>query len=255
MTGHTGTASKSGLISMTCKYDSHDRGQPSLSEFLKLVQAYHVDSEIEAAPGGITVLAPTNEAVDAVTSAQARELRTSGAYEYTLRYHVLEGYLSYAELLSLGDGGRAITTAAGPTLVAFAQDGNVLVQSGNLTVNVTTPDVAANGRLSVQGIDKVLIPPTIPANSAKVPAAASSPSSILAPTGLPAPIASPTTPASIAPTGSATGSSGGSDAGSPTPPPPPPLPAASAKGSAHVAAFESCISAMTFLLAAALCLR
>eukprot|EP00897_Mesotaenium_endlicherianum_P006953 jgi/Mesen1/6286/ME000324S05328 len=130
------------------------------------------------APGGSSGGAPTQ--------AQLAEI---------LRFHVVPQYFPVAELGS--KAGDKLTTLEGNELALGTAGGYVTV--GNATI--TSPNIVADGRSSVQGIDYVLVPDNVTlggAGGAGGPSGAPSPSPGPASAPASAPVASPTGAAATA---------------------------------------------------------
>jgi uncharacterized surface protein with fasciclin (FAS1) repeats len=124
---------------------------PQLSTLLSLVKAAGLADEL-AAPGALTVFAPTNAAFAKVPKATLNALaKNPAALKRVLLYHVVAGKVTAAKIVKL----RSAKTLAGPSVRISVIGTTVRVN----TARVTAADAkASNGVVHV--IDRVLIPPT-----------------------------------------------------------------------------------------------
>jgi uncharacterized surface protein with fasciclin (FAS1) repeats len=123
---------------------------PQLSTLLSLVQKAGLADEL-AAPGKLTVFAPTNAAFAKVPKATLTALgKDPAALKRVLLYHVVAGKVTAAKVVTL----RSAKTLAGPAVKIRVTGKTVRIN----TAKVVKADVmASNGVVHV--IDRVLIPP------------------------------------------------------------------------------------------------
>ena len=124
---------------------------PQLSTLLSLVKKAGLADEL-AAPGALTVFAPTNAAFAKVPKATLNALaKNPAALKRVLLYHLVAGKVPAAKVVTL----RSAKTLAGPTVRIRVTGSTVRVNNAR----VATADVkASNGIVHV--IDRVLIPPS-----------------------------------------------------------------------------------------------
>ncbi|KAL4200431.1 hypothetical protein AMTRI_Chr03g56510 [Amborella trichopoda] len=107
----------------------------------------------------ITVLAPNDEAMAQLTADQLSE---PGAPEQIVYYHVIPEYQTEESMYNAVRrfGKLQYETLRLPhKLVAEEADGSVKFGHGEGSAYLIDPDIYMDGRISVQGIDKVLFPP------------------------------------------------------------------------------------------------
>ncbi|KAK4761228.1 hypothetical protein SAY87_006121 [Trapa incisa] len=109
---------------------------------------------------GLTLLAPNDEALAALT---AEQLADPNLPERLLHYHLIAEYLTeesmYVSARRLGKVEYS-TLQVPLTVKAVEADGTVkVVGGGGSSGHVVDADIYADGRVSVQGIDGVLFPP------------------------------------------------------------------------------------------------
>jgi uncharacterized surface protein with fasciclin (FAS1) repeats len=123
---------------------------PQLSTLLSLVKKAGLADEL-AAPGALTVFAPTNAAFAKVPKATLNALaKNPAALRRVLLYHIVAGKIPAAKVVTL----RSAKTLAGPTVRIRVAGSSVRINNAR----VATADVkASNGIVHV--IDRVLIPP------------------------------------------------------------------------------------------------
>jgi uncharacterized surface protein with fasciclin (FAS1) repeats len=123
---------------------------PQLSTLLSLVKAAGLADEL-AAPGALTVFAPTNAAFAKVPRTTLNALaKNPAALKRVLLYHVVAGKITAAKVVKL----RSAKTLAGASVRISVTGTTVRIN----TARVTAADVkASNGIVHV--IDRVLIPP------------------------------------------------------------------------------------------------
>lgn len=136
---------------------------PNLATLMSAVRTAGLESAL-AAPGPITVFAPTDDAFarlapGALDTLLRPENRASLAT--VLRYHIVPGALSATELrarIQAGGGVATLTTAAGQPLTARLEEGVVtLTDTNGVTAYVETADVRqSNGVVHV--VNGVLVP-------------------------------------------------------------------------------------------------
>lgn len=129
------------------------RNDPALSQFRDfLAAAGLLDRLDEATELGLTVFAPTNEAVTGLDSAALDELADAAELTEVLRHHFVDGRLAVVDLADV----TAVSSQQGESLAIGVSDGQTSV-GGAL---ISTPDIdAANGVVHV--IDAVLLPGTL----------------------------------------------------------------------------------------------
>ncbi|XP_057955467.1 fasciclin-like arabinogalactan protein 17 [Malania oleifera] len=110
----------------------------------------------------LTVLAPNDEAMAALTTEQLSE---PGAPEQMMYYHMIPEYQTeesmYISVKRLGKV-EYETLRLPHTVVAEEADGSVRFGKGDTAAYLFDPDVYTDGRISVQGIDRVLFPADVP---------------------------------------------------------------------------------------------
>lgn len=123
---------------------------PQLSTLLSLVKRAGLADEL-AAPGALTVFAPTNAAFAKVPKATLNALaKNPAALKRVLLYHLVAGRVPAAKVVML----RSAKTLAGPAIRIRVEDKTVRVNDARVAI----ADVkASNGIVHV--IDRVLIPP------------------------------------------------------------------------------------------------
>ncbi|KAJ8630922.1 hypothetical protein MRB53_024245 [Persea americana] len=119
----------------------------------------------------LTVLAPNDEAMGRLTTDQLLE---PGAPEQIMYYHLIPEYQTeesmYNAVRRFGKV-RYDTLRLPHKVVAQEADGSVKFGHGEGAAYLFDPDIYTDGRISVQGIDKVLFPPEeteVPATKIKV---------------------------------------------------------------------------------------
>jgi uncharacterized surface protein with fasciclin (FAS1) repeats len=123
---------------------------PQLSTLLSLVKAAGLADEL-AAPGALTVFAPTNAAFAKVPRTTLNALaKNPAALKRVLLYHVVAGKITAAKVVKL----RSAKTLAGPSVRISVTGTTVRIN----TARVTAVDVKASNGV-VHLIDRVLIPP------------------------------------------------------------------------------------------------
>ena len=135
----------------------------SFSTLVSAVTAANL-GETLSGEGPYTVFAPTNEAFNKIDEATLTELTTNDTEQLgsILKYHVVEGSVDAATLMSAIEGagadGYTINTVNGGTLTATTEGGAVILTDANgNTATVQATDVeASNGIVHV--IDTVLMP-------------------------------------------------------------------------------------------------
>eukprot|EP00850_Spirogloea_muscicola_P009155 SM000051S17515 [mRNA] locus=s51:79834:80619:+ [translate_table: standard] len=138
----------------------------------------------------VTLLAPTNDAFAAVPMDVLYSIRLHNQIMDVLLYHVIMGYYTYADFQGLTSRAVAYPTLATGNLTVNASVVNNTVTFVPGSANDIDPDVFADGTISVQGINKVLLNPAIVPTGSVVPVGAPGPS------GLPL---SPNAPGAIPP--------------------------------------------------------
>jgi len=107
----------------------------------------------------ITVLAPNDEAMGELTTDQLSE---PGAPEQIVYYHVIPEYQTeeslYTAVRRFGKV-KYDTLRIPHKMVTQEADGTVMFGHGETTAHLYDHDIYVDGRISVQGIDKVLFPP------------------------------------------------------------------------------------------------
>uniref|UniRef100_A0A0C9S3R1 TSA: Wollemia nobilis Ref_Wollemi_Transcript_28463_2007 transcribed RNA sequence n=1 Tax=Wollemia nobilis TaxID=56998 RepID=A0A0C9S3R1_9CONI len=107
----------------------------------------------------ITVLAPNDEAMGRLTTEQLSE---PGAPEKIVYYHMIPEYQTeesfYTAVRRFGKV-KYDTLHIPHKMVSQEADGTVLFGEGEQAAHLFDHDIYVDGRISVQGIDKVLIPP------------------------------------------------------------------------------------------------
>jgi uncharacterized surface protein with fasciclin (FAS1) repeats len=123
---------------------------PQLSTLLSLVKKAGLADEL-AAPGALTVFAPTNAAFAKLPKATLNGLaKNPAALKRVLLYHIVAGKVPAAKVVTL----RSAKTLAGPAVRIRVAGKTVRINDAK----VATADVkASNGIVHV--IDRVLIPP------------------------------------------------------------------------------------------------
>jgi uncharacterized surface protein with fasciclin (FAS1) repeats len=123
---------------------------PQLSTLLSLVKKAGLADEL-AAPGALTVFAPTNAAFAKVPKATLNSLaKNPAALKRVLLYHIVSGKIPAAKVVTL----RSAKTLAGPAVRIRVTGKTVRINEAK----VATADVKASNGL-VHVIDRVLIPP------------------------------------------------------------------------------------------------
>lgn len=127
----------------------------------------------------LTVLAPNDEAMAKLTTEQLSE---PGAPEQIMYYHMIPEYQTeesmYNAVRRLG-WVKYDTLRLPEKVVAREADGSVKFGSGEGSAYLFDPDIYTDGRISVQGIDAVLLAPAENAPAAAVePATARKPSGV-----------------------------------------------------------------------------
>ncbi|KAH7841123.1 hypothetical protein Vadar_025840 [Vaccinium darrowii] len=106
----------------------------------------------------LTVLAPNDEAMAKLT---ADRLAEPGAPEQIMYYHMIPEYQTeesmYNAVRRFGSV-RYETLRLGQKVVATEADGSVKFGEGDASAYLFDPDIYTDGRISVQGIDNVLLP-------------------------------------------------------------------------------------------------
>lgn len=106
----------------------------------------------------LTVLAPNDEAMAKLT---ADRLAEPGAPEQIIYYHMIPEYQTeesmYNAVRRFGSV-RYETLRLGRKVVATEADGSVKFGEGEASAYLFDPDIFTDGRISVQGIDGVLLP-------------------------------------------------------------------------------------------------
>jgi uncharacterized surface protein with fasciclin (FAS1) repeats len=123
---------------------------PQLSTLLSLVKKAGLADEL-AAPGALTVFAPTNAAFAKLPKATLNGLaKNPAALKRVLLYHIVSGKVPAAKVVKL----RSAKTLAGPAVRIRVTGKTVRINDAR----VATADVkASNGIVHV--IDRVLVPP------------------------------------------------------------------------------------------------
>jgi uncharacterized surface protein with fasciclin (FAS1) repeats len=117
-----------------------------------------------AGTGPFTVFAPTDAAFAAIDPAVRTQLMSPAqraSLETLLKYHVVAGNISSAQLrerITAGGGTATLTTVAGQSLTAAIENGNIVLQGQNGSkAYVTTADTAeSNGTIHV--VNGILVP-------------------------------------------------------------------------------------------------
>jgi uncharacterized surface protein with fasciclin (FAS1) repeats len=136
-------------------------------------------------PGPFTVFAPTDEAFAKLPSGTMDDLlKPENKQRLTeiLNYHIVPGKVLSASLLGLGE--QPITSVQGSTLPVTTSGASLRVADARV---LQTDIDATNG--VIHAIDTVLMPPDAPGDTSVVPTAVDRPDTI------PAPLATPGTPA------------------------------------------------------------
>ncbi|CAL5078426.1 unnamed protein product [Urochloa decumbens] len=120
----------------------------------------------------LTVLAPNDEAMARLTTDQLSE---PGSPEDILYYHMIPEYQTeesmYNAVRRFGKV-RYDTLRLPHKVTAREADGSVKFGAGEGSAYLFDPDIYTDGRISVQGIDAVLLPPAAAGDGGKSPAAA-----------------------------------------------------------------------------------
>jgi uncharacterized surface protein with fasciclin (FAS1) repeats len=120
----------------------------------------------------LTVLAPNDEAMARLTTDQLSE---PGSPEDILYYHMIPEYQTeesmYNAVRRFGKV-RYDTLRLPHKVTAREADGSVKFGAGEGSAYLFDPDIYTDGRISVQGIDAVLLPPPSAEDGGKSPAAA-----------------------------------------------------------------------------------
>lgn len=115
----------------------------------------------------LTVLAPNDEAMAKLTTDQLSE---PGAPEQIIYYHIIPEYQTeesmYNAVRRFGKVGYD-TLRLPHKIVAQEADGSVKFGHGEGSAYLFDPDIYTDGRISVQGIDGVLLPPEEETNAEK----------------------------------------------------------------------------------------
>ena len=107
----------------------------------------------------LTVLAPNDEAMAKLTTDQLSE---PGAPEQIMYYHIIPEYQTEESMYNTVRrfGKVSYDTLRLPhKVLAQESDGSVKFGHGDSSAYLFDPDIYTDGRISVQGIDGVLIPP------------------------------------------------------------------------------------------------
>lgn len=107
----------------------------------------------------ITVLAPNDEAMGKLTTEQLSEV---GAPEHIVYYHMIPDYQTEESLYNAVRRFGKIkydTLRVPHKLLSKEADGTVVFGEGEEAAHLYDNDIYIDGRISVQGIDKVLFPP------------------------------------------------------------------------------------------------
>eukprot|EP00897_Mesotaenium_endlicherianum_P008316 jgi/Mesen1/7512/ME000039S06730 len=148
-------------------------GRGEFSTLLTLLTTYNLDTALSQSSGPLTLMAPTNEAFTAVPTSLLTELQAAGQVANILKYHVVQGFYNYSNLSALMSA-TTVTTLVGASYDIKVVDGRVNVgaySSPADNANITEPDsyVGSDGLFSLQGINKVLLPPDSNAPGAATP--------------------------------------------------------------------------------------
>lgn len=129
------------------------RADPELSQIADFLAAAGIlDTLGDPVEGGITVFAPTNAAVEGLDSAALDELGDAEELAGVLRYHLVDGRVTVADLASV----TALSSRQGESIAVGDIDGAPSV-AGAMIVN---PDIdATNGIVHV--VDAMLLPGTL----------------------------------------------------------------------------------------------
>ena len=127
----------------------------NLTSFQAALQAADLFDTLNYAHG-ITVFAPTNDAISAVQSSLSSLESNVTALQTVLLNHVINGTSVYSgDLIALGSG-KNETTAAGEGIGAHFNTSGSFVTGGNVTAQITDPDLILwNGVMHI--IDAVLV--------------------------------------------------------------------------------------------------
>nr|ABK25415.1 unknown [Picea sitchensis] len=107
----------------------------------------------------VTVLAPNDEAMGELTTEQLSE---PGAQEHIMYYHIIPEYQTEESMYNAVRrfGKMKYDTLRIPHKITSQEaDGTVLFGEGEQSAHLFDHDIYVDGRISVQGIDKVLFPP------------------------------------------------------------------------------------------------
>lgn len=175
------SASPSGNIITTLQ------AQGNYTQLLLALNLAGLTSTFEGA-GPYTLLAPNDAAFAKIPAATAAQYEANAALlKQILNYHTIQGDDTSSQLLAAGTEtsveGEALTFAPNPTNSSEVQI--------NGTSNIVQPDLQASNGI-IQGIDTVLVPPSLASPSPSPSASASSsPSPSASPSPSPSASASP----------------------------------------------------------------
>ena len=129
------------------------RNDPGLSQFRDFLAAAGLLAELDQpVESGVTMFAPTNEAITGLDSAALDELGDAAELTEVLRHHFADGRFALSDLAEV----TALGSQQGESLTVAVVDGQTIV--GGATVS--GPDIdAVNGIVHV--VDSVLLPGTL----------------------------------------------------------------------------------------------
>lgn len=120
---------------------------PNLSEFAGLVTTAGLDAKLSGG-GPLTVLAPTNAAIDQIPAATMARLEQDpgGALTTVVGLHVMNGAVTVEDLAK--EDGTCVDTLGGKVKITVSGTGDdAVVHFGAATVSPDEPQKAANGQI------------------------------------------------------------------------------------------------------------
>jgi len=160
--------------------------QGNYTQLLLALNLAGLTTEFQGA-GPLTLLAPNDAAFAKVPAATAAQYEANPTLlKQILNYHTLQGADSSSQLLAAGTE----TTVEGEQITIASNPSNPSQIQINGTSNIVQPDLQASNGV-IQGIDTVLVPPSLASPSpSPSPSASASPSSSPSPSPSPSPSAS-----------------------------------------------------------------
>jgi uncharacterized surface protein with fasciclin (FAS1) repeats len=160
------------------------QAQGNYTQLLLALNLAGLTTEFQGA-GPLTLLAPNDAAFAKIPAATAAQYEANPTLlKQILNYHTLQGSDSSQQLLAAGTE----TTLEGEQITIASNPSNPSQIQINGTSNIVQPDLQASNGV-IQGIDTVLVPPSLAASPSPSPSASASPTS--SPSASPSASASP----------------------------------------------------------------